>query len=70
VHGWDLAVATGQDRTLDAELVAAVAAWFADWEAAYRDGGVVGARAGISDDPQEDLLLGFGRDPNWQPAPS
>jgi uncharacterized protein (TIGR03086 family) len=70
VHGWDLAVATGQDRTLDAELVVAVAAWFADWEAAYRGGGVVGPRAGTSDDPQEDLLLGFGRDPDWRPAPS
>jgi uncharacterized protein (TIGR03086 family) len=66
VHGWDLAVATGQDRTLDAELVAAVAEWFAHWEAAYRDGGIVGARARTSDDPQEDLLLGFGRDPHWR----
>ena len=28
IHGWDLAVATGQKRDLDPELVAEVATWF------------------------------------------
>ncbi len=66
IHGWDLAVATGQDGTLDSELVAEVGAWFADWEGPYRVGGVVAERTGRSDDPAEDLLAGFGRDPAWQ----
>ena len=30
VHGWDLAAATGGDRRFDPEVVAAIAAWFAD----------------------------------------
>ena len=28
IHAWDLAAATGQDRTLDADLVDEVATWF------------------------------------------
>ncbi len=44
VHAWDLAAATGQDRSLDAELVAEVAAWFAEREELYRGAGAVGAR--------------------------
>ena len=39
IHGWDLAAATGQDRTLDPELVDEVATWFADREELYRVGG-------------------------------
>ena len=70
IHGWDLAVATGQDRDLDHELVAAVSAWFTDWEQRYRSTGVVAdrpesARAGS---PAADLLIAFGRDPDWPSA--
>ncbi len=67
VHAWDLAVATGQDPRLDAELVAEVAAWFAEREDLYRQAGAVGPRAHTdADDPQADLLARFGRDPYWR----
>ena len=65
VHGWDLAVATGQDRTLDADLVAAVAEWYAEREQMYRDAGAVGPRKDVGDDAQSQLLGAFGRDPSW-----
>jgi len=65
IHGWDLAVATGQDRNLDAELVAAVADWFKEREDLYRQGGAIGPRVEAGGDVQSDLLAGFGRDPAW-----
>jgi uncharacterized protein (TIGR03086 family) len=68
VHGWDLAVAIGAPARMDPELVADVATWFADREELYRKVGAVGLRPGSFDDPQDDLLAGFGRDPGWQPA--
>lgn len=68
IHGWDLAVATGQDATLDPDLVADVATWFAEREELYRSGGVVGPRADGGGDPQSDLLVGFGRSPAWVAA--
>lgn len=70
IHGWDLAVATGQDRDLDHELVAAVSAWFADWEQRYRSTGVVADRPGSAraGSPAADLLIAFGRDPDWPSA--
>ncbi len=66
VHTWDLASATGQDRAMDPDVVAAVSTWFADREEMYRGAGVIGPRqeAG-SDDPHARLLAGFGRDPAW-----
>ena len=67
VHGWDLAVATGGDARLDPALVHEVATWFADREELYRAGGVVGARAAPTGEPQGDLLAAFGRDPHWGP---
>jgi len=71
IHGWDLAAATGQDRSLDPEVVAEVAAWYRDQETSYRSSGSVAARPewAKGGDPQSDLLIAFGRDPNWQ-APS
>ncbi len=64
VHGWDLARATGQDERLDPELLAAVASWFDEREAMYREGGVIGPAVQVdSDDPQDRLLARFGRDP-------
>jgi uncharacterized protein (TIGR03086 family) len=67
IHGWDVAAATGQDRTLDADVVSDIAAWYADREAMYRAGGAVadrpaGAEGGT---PEKDLLIAFGRDPDW-----
>ena len=68
VHGWDLAVAVGGSPRLDADAVADVADWFAGREATYRSVGAVGPRTGSFDDPQADLLAGFGRDPGWRQA--
>lgn len=68
VHGWDLAAATGGDRVFDPELVAALAAWFAEREDLYRAGGVIAERptgAPVSS-PQDGLLVAFGRDPGWK----
>jgi hypothetical protein len=67
VHSWDVAAATGQDRTLDADVVADVAAWYTEREALYRSAGIVAERpSGASGStPQDGLLLAFGRDPDW-----
>jgi uncharacterized protein (TIGR03086 family) len=72
IHGWDLAAATGGDRTIDPELVEACAAWFADREDLYRGAGEIADRPApgdrSDDDPQSRLLLAFGRDPSWSPT--
>jgi uncharacterized protein (TIGR03086 family) len=65
VHGWDLAVATGNDPRLDPALVHEVARWFADREDLYRQAGLIAARTGSTGEPQADLLSGSGRDPAW-----
>lgn len=67
VHGWDLAVALGEDHRLDAESITAVAAWFAANEAAYRSAGAIGPRPELPSDagPQAQLLAMFGR--TWRP---
>jgi len=67
IHGWDLAAATGQDRTLDPEVVHAVSTWYGEREKMYRSGGAVAPRpAGVAGgDAQSDLLIAFGRDPSW-----
>ena len=65
VHGWDLAAATGGDLRLDPALVHEVATWFADREEVYRSVGAIGPRTGTFEDPQQDLLAGFGRDLRW-----
>jgi uncharacterized protein (TIGR03086 family) len=67
IHGWDLAAATGGDVDLDAELVAGVAAWFAEREEMYRQSGAIGPRVAGHGDPQSDLLAQFGRDASWAP---
>jgi uncharacterized protein (TIGR03086 family) len=69
IHGWDLAAATGQDRTLDPELVAEVAAWFADREELFRSAGIFGPRTHSAGDPQSDLLAASGRAHDWVPGP-
>jgi uncharacterized protein (TIGR03086 family) len=65
IHGWDLAAATGQDRTMDPDLVEAVAGWFVEREELYRSAGAVGPRRDAGDDPQSQLLAACGRDPSW-----
>jgi uncharacterized protein (TIGR03086 family) len=72
IHGWDLAVATGQKRDLDPELVAEVAAWFRLREDAYRSSGAIAARpeGASAGDPQADLLIAFGRNPDWTAQPA
>jgi uncharacterized protein (TIGR03086 family) len=69
IHGWDLAVATGQDRNLDPELVAEVAEWFRSREEIIRSSGSIAARqeSVAGGNPQADLLIGYGRNPDWAP---
>lgn len=71
-HGWDLAVATGQDPTMDSaeveylwtSLSAAQGVW--DWQ---RSMGWYGPPVPVPDDaPLQDRVLGrLGRDPRWTP---
>jgi hypothetical protein len=70
IHGWDLAVATGQNRHLDSELVAEVTAWFRNSEEIMRASGAIAARQDSrpGGNPQADLLIAFGRNPDWAPA--
>ena len=66
IHSWDLAKGAGLPDRLDPELVAEVAAWFADHEPLYRSTDVIGPRVTTdSDDPQDRLIAAFGRDPGW-----
>lgn len=69
VHGWDLAAATGGQRAMDDELVAAVGAWFSEREEIYRSAGAIGPRAAYDGtDAAGRLLATFGRDPAWSPG--
>jgi uncharacterized protein (TIGR03086 family) len=72
IHGWDLAAATGQRRDLDPDLVAAVAEWFRNREEIFRSSGLIGARQEFASagNPQADLLIAFGRNPDWAPPAS
>jgi uncharacterized protein (TIGR03086 family) len=66
VHTWDLAVATGQDPTLDADLVdACVAMFLPDMPERGRAAGIVGAAVAVPVDasPQDRLLGAMGRRP-------
>ncbi|WP_083750771.1 TIGR03086 family metal-binding protein [Kribbella sp. ALI-6-A] len=68
IHGWDLAVAIGSTPRMDPEVVDEVARWFEQREAAYRDGGAIGARVPSGPDPVPRLLGAFGRDVSWTPG--
>jgi len=66
IHTWDLATATGQDATLDPDLVAACVAMFLpDMPEIGRAGRLVGPAVVVPDDatPQDTLLGAMGRTP-------
>ncbi|MGE3269392.1 MAG: TIGR03086 family metal-binding protein [Chloroflexota bacterium] len=66
IHTWDLATSTGQDATLDPELVAVCSAMFLpDMPEMGRAGGLVGPPVAVPDDasPQARLLGAMGRQP-------
>lgn len=65
VHTWDLARATGQDETLDAEEVRTFLAGIEPWDAAMRASGHYGARVPVPDeaDKQIQLIAFTGRQP-------
>jgi catechol-2,3-dioxygenase len=63
IHGWDLAVATGQDEQLDGELVDAVHGEWKPREAMLRESGMFAPPPDVSPDAdiQTKLLALFGR---------
>jgi uncharacterized protein (TIGR03086 family) len=65
IHGWDLAVGIGADRTLDPEMVRACQEWFTEREELFRNSGAIGPAAPLPPDAtdQDRLLAAFGRDP-------
>jgi uncharacterized protein (TIGR03086 family) len=66
VHTWDQAVATGQDRALDADVVDAVVAMFLPhMPDVGRQAGLVGPAVAVPADasPQDRLLGAMGRTP-------
>lgn len=69
MHTWDLARATGQDDTLDADRCAAMLAGMIPIEDMLRASGQYGPAVPVpADAPAQDRLMGFiGRDPAWRP---
>ncbi|MDQ6527113.1 TIGR03086 family metal-binding protein [Nocardioides sp. LHD-245] len=67
MHTWDLARATGQDDTLDAERCRVMVQGMEPLDEMLRQSGQYGARVPVADDaPWQDRLIGFiGRDPAW-----
>ena len=66
IHTWDLATATGQDASLDTELVVACVAMFLpDMPERGRASGLVGPAVVVPDDAsgQDRLLAAMGRQP-------
>lgn len=63
IHGWDLAVATGQDRTLDPELVDACWEVVRPQQALLQASGMFGSEVSVPDDAdsQTKLLAALGR---------
>ncbi|MBB3086633.1 TIGR03086 family metal-binding protein [Geodermatophilus sabuli] len=69
VHGWDLAVATGQEFEADPATVEGATAFASQVAAEPPVPGLFGAPVPVPDDaPPLHRLLGLtGRDPNWHP---
>jgi uncharacterized protein (TIGR03086 family) len=70
MHTWDLARATGQDDTLDADYSAVLLEGMVPHEDAMRGSGQYGPRVEVPDDAsvQDQLLAFIGRDPGWRPG--
>ena len=68
MHTWDLARATGQDDTLDAERCRVMVEGMAPYDELLRSSGQYGPRVPVPDDadPQTRLLAFIGRAPNWR----
>jgi uncharacterized protein (TIGR03086 family) len=68
VHGWDLAVATGQSYDAPVEEVDGALGFVNNFDVP-RDGGLFGPIVEVADDapPLHRLLGKTGRDPNWRP---
>ena len=68
VHGWDLAVATGQPFTVSEEEAEAAASFIRGFDVP-RDGALFGPEVTVGvEAPSLDRLLGLaGRDPSWRP---
>jgi uncharacterized protein (TIGR03086 family) len=67
LHRWDLAVATGQDATLDPQQCVEMLAGMEPMDDLLRSSGHYGPRIAVPDDadPQTRLLAFIGRDPDW-----
>jgi uncharacterized protein (TIGR03086 family) len=57
VHGWDLAIATDQDATLDPEVVAALLPDIIESEEMLRGSGMFGERVPVPGDADDGTLL-------------
>lgn len=72
IHGWDLAMATGQRFGCEPELIQAVFGFVRETAERYPGGtpGLFGPPVPVSDDaPLFDRILGMaGRDPHWPPS--
>jgi len=70
VHGWDLAMATGQKYELSPELSEQLLEQFTGFAEMARQGGAFGPEVPVPDDaPNFDRVLGLaGRDPSWTPS--
>ena len=68
MHTWDLARASGQDDTLDADKCAAMLAGMQPLDEVLRASGQYGPKVPVPADARaQDQLMGFiGRDPGWQ----
>jgi len=68
MHTWDLARATGQDETLDADTCAAMLAGMEPMDEVLRASGQYGPRVQVAADadPQTRLIGFIGRDPEWR----
>lgn len=69
MHSWDLARATGQPVTLDADYSAALLAGMEPVEDLLRSSGHYGQRVHCSEnaDAEARLIAFIGRDPHWRP---